>query len=57
MLGIRPENITLHNEPVPMAFPGEMYVTQPLGAETLLLLQVGSSNVSVRLFTDELARL
>ncbi len=53
VLGIRPENITLHTEPAPMAFPGEMYVTQPLGAETLLLLQVGESNVSVRLFTDE----
>jgi ABC-type sugar transport system ATPase subunit len=53
ILGIRPENITLHPEQVPMAFPGEMYVTQPLGAETLLVLQVGESIVSVRLFTDE----
>lgn len=53
ILGIRPENITLHSEQVPMAFPGEMYVTQPLGAETLLVLQVGESIVSVRLFTDE----
>lgn len=53
VLGIRPEHITLHTEQVPMAFPGEMYVTQPLGAETLLILQVGESSVSVRLFTDE----
>jgi len=53
VLGIRPENITLHTEQSPMAFPGEMYVTQPLGAETLLIMQVGDSSVSVRLFTDE----
>ena len=52
VLGIRPEHITLHKEPVPMSFPGEMYVTQPLGAEILLLLQVGKNTISVRLFTD-----
>jgi multiple sugar transport system ATP-binding protein len=53
ILGIRPENITLFTDQAPMSFPGEMYVTQPLGAETLLSLQVGESIVSVRLFTDE----
>ncbi len=53
VLGIRPENITLHTEKTPMAFPGDMYVTQPLGAETLLSLLVGDCIVSVRLFTDE----
>ena len=53
ILGIRPEHITLHHEQAPMSFPGEMYVTQPLGAEMLLLIQVGQNTVSVRLFTDE----
>ena len=53
VLGIRPEHISLHTEQVQMAFDGEMYVTQPLGAETLLILQVGEASVSVRLFTDE----
>lgn len=52
ILGIRPENISLSLEQVPMSFPGELYVTQPLGAETLIVMQVGGNNVSVRLFTD-----
>ncbi len=52
-LGIRPEHIRLHTEQVPMSLAGEMYVTQPLGAETLVILQVGETSVSVRLFTDE----
>ncbi len=53
ILGIRPEHITLHPTETPQAFPGEMYVTQPLGAETLVILRVGEQSVSVRLFTDE----
>lgn len=53
ILGIRPEHITLHPTEQPQAFPGEMYVSQPLGAESLLILRVGDKSVSVRLFTDE----
>ncbi len=53
ILGIRPEHMTLHTTETDQAFPGEMYVTQPLGAESLLILRVGDKSVSVRLFTDE----
>ena len=57
ILGIRPEHLTLHASETPQAFPGELYVTQPLGAESLVILQVGDKTVSVRLFTDEPPRL
>jgi hypothetical protein len=30
-----------------------MYVTQPLGTETIVIVRVGDKNVSIRLFTDE----
>ncbi len=53
IIGVRPEHITLHSTAKPQAFPGEMYVSQPLGAESLLILRVGDQPVSVRLFTDE----
>ncbi len=57
ILGVRPEHLSVHEAEVPQSFPGEMYVTQPLGAETLLLLQVGDTTGSVRLFTDDPPRL
>jgi multiple sugar transport system ATP-binding protein len=53
ILGIRPEHITLHTTETVYAIPGEMYVTQPLGAESLVIVRVGDTPVSVRLFTDE----
>ncbi len=53
LLGIRPERLTLHPTETAESFPGEMYVSQPLGAETLLILRVGDRALSVRLFTDE----
>ncbi|HBY96082.1 MAG: ABC transporter ATP-binding protein [Ardenticatenaceae bacterium] len=57
ILGVRPEHITLYPEQTDFAFPGDVYVTQPLGAESLVNLQVGDEAVSVRLFTDEPPRL
>ena len=51
--GFRPEHVTLHDEETPQAFPAELYVTQPLGAESLVVLRAGDQTVSVRLFTDE----
>jgi ABC-type sugar transport system ATPase subunit len=52
-LGIRPEHISLYAEETAQAFPAELYVTQPLGSEVLVTLQVAETTVSVRLFTDE----
>ncbi len=52
-LGIRPEHITLSTEPGPASIPSQVYVTQPLGGESLVITQVGESLVSVRLFQDE----
>ncbi len=53
VLGVRPEHLTLNAQPTARAIPGNVYVTQPLGAETLVNLRVGDATVSVRLFTDE----
>ncbi len=52
-LGIRPEHITLCPNATAQAIPAETYVTQPLGAESLVIVKVGDRPVSVRLFTDE----
>ncbi len=52
-LGIRPEHLTPVAAGTPGAIPGEVYVVQPLGAETLVDLLVEDTTVAVRLFTDE----
>ncbi len=52
-VGIRPEHITISTEPTPTGLPGQIYVTQPLGGESLVVAQVGETLVSVRLFQDE----
>ncbi|MGC9530630.1 MAG: ABC transporter ATP-binding protein [Candidatus Bipolaricaulaceae bacterium] len=53
LLGIRPEHINVAASPRPGAIPGHVYAVQPLGAETLITLQVSGVTVSVRLFTDQ----
>ncbi len=52
-LGVRPEHIRIETTPVPDSLRGELYVIQPLGSETLVLVRVGEHLVSVRLFGDE----
>jgi multiple sugar transport system ATP-binding protein len=41
MLGIRPEDVTVTPVPQADSIPGWVYVTEPLGRETLLSLKVG----------------
>jgi multiple sugar transport system ATP-binding protein len=57
ILGIRPEHLTLDVHETAPAVPGAVYVTEPLGAESLVILLVGDRTVSVRLFTDDPPRL
>jgi ABC-type sugar transport system ATPase subunit len=52
-LGIRPENITISPTEIPDAIPSQVYVTQPLGGEWLVVTQVSGQLVSVRLFQDD----
>ncbi len=52
-MGFRPENVLLHETETAGAFPGQLYVIQPLGAETLVIVRSGHQTISVRLFTDE----
>ncbi len=52
-LGIRPEHLKPVAPRTPGAIPGEIYVVQPLGAETLINVLVEGTSVAVRLFADE----
>lgn len=52
-LGIRPENIHIETEQKPDAIPGDLYVVQTLGSESLVLARVGEHLISVRVFGDE----
>lgn len=52
-MGIRPEHLAVEPRALPDSFTGEVYAIQPLGAESLLIVQVGQTPVSIRLFTDE----
>jgi len=53
ILGVRPEHLTLSPGQSPRTLPGELYVTQPQGAEYLIIVLVDDTPVSIRLFTDE----
>lgn len=53
IFGIRPEHLQVETSELPQAFTGEVYATQPLGAESLVIAQVGDDPVSIRLFTDD----
>jgi ABC-type sugar transport system ATPase subunit len=51
-LGIRPEHIRILTEPTPDSIQSELYVTQTLGGEALVIVRVGDHLISVRLFED-----
>ncbi len=52
-LGVRPENITISATQIEGGIPCRVYVVQPLGGEWLVVTQLGTELVSVRLFQDE----
>lgn len=52
-LGIRPEHIHLQPEAAPDAIQGQLYVTQTLGGEALVIVRVGEHLITIRLFEDE----
>jgi multiple sugar transport system ATP-binding protein len=49
MLGIRPENLRLAGQVEDIALPATVVLLEPLGAETLALLQLGSVEMTARL--------
>jgi len=51
-LGIRPEHLTIATEATPNSIRAEVYVTQTLGSESLVVVRVGGQILSVRLFGD-----
>lgn len=56
-VGIRPEYIKIHTEPVENGIPAEQYVVQMLGSETLVLVKVHNHIVSIRIFGDDIIEL
>ena len=52
-LGIRPEHLTLCSPDAPQAIGGQVYAVQPLGSESLVVLQVDEATLAVRVFSDE----
>ncbi|MFQ5971260.1 MAG: ABC transporter ATP-binding protein [Alphaproteobacteria bacterium] len=56
-LGIRPEHLRISAHPAPATIPGKVFVVEPLGAEIMVLVTVGSQLVSVRLLGDEVPEL
>ena len=52
-LGIRPEHITIHTSAQPNSIPAELYVTQALGGESLIMVKLGEHLLSIRRFEDE----
>jgi multiple sugar transport system ATP-binding protein len=53
-LGVRPENIHIETEATPNGIPGKVYVVQPLGSESLIMVRVGEHMVTVRTFGDDI---
>jgi multiple sugar transport system ATP-binding protein len=56
-LGVRPEHIQIATEATPEGIPGDIYVVQTLGSESLTVVRVGEHLVSVRTFGDEIPEL
>ena len=48
LLGIRPEHVAVLSEPVGASLPAEVYVSEALGNETLVRLQVGGQELVAR---------
>src|SRR5436853_6403585 len=47
-LGVRPENVTVSVTPFEGALPATVYVTESLGNETFIFLNVGQTNIVAR---------
>ncbi len=48
ILGVRPENILLSRKKSASAFESEVYLTEPLGSEVIVILRLGTSIVNVK---------
>lgn len=51
-IGLRPEDMSVSAPGAPNALPGEIYVVEPMGNETLVNVRLGGGNVSVRAGRD-----
>jgi len=56
-LGVRPENVDILEQPDEASLPAEVYVSEALGNETLVRLQVGGQELVVRADADYTAEI
>lgn len=47
-IGFRPEHLEVRKESVEEAIPGEIFVTEPLGSETIVNVKVGKSIIKAK---------
>jgi multiple sugar transport system ATP-binding protein len=52
ILGVRPEEVSLHREGAPGRVPGEVFVVEDLGNERLVTLDIGGQFVVARMAAD-----
>ncbi len=52
-LGVRPERVRIGTTETPNSLHGQLYVTQTLGGEALVIVRLGEELVTIRLFEDE----
>jgi len=52
IIGIRPEHLSLEQSKNSWSIPGQVYVVEPLGPESVVTLTVGDYLVTVRIFDD-----
>lgn len=49
LLGIRPENVEVGlGEAPPLAVRGEVYLVEPMGAETFVTISIGTAKITAR---------
>jgi multiple sugar transport system ATP-binding protein len=53
ILGVRPEHIQIHTEPIPgVTIPATVEIDEPMGADSLLWLKLDQQSLSVRIDAD-----
>jgi multiple sugar transport system ATP-binding protein len=52
VVGVRPEHVTVSPVEVPGAVPGRVYVTEPAGSESLVVVKLGQQFLTARVSAD-----
>ncbi len=52
VMGVRPENVRLAREPIAGAVPARVYVVEPAGSESLVVVRLGRQSLTARVPAD-----